>query len=166
MWVSLQAWCQVCNEEDGREQLPAVLYSVTEAFGRARMLCQKLLEAFLDRKEKRESLNASQLLSKAAFALLFLLILCMMLWTSCSVLCHIFTFLHIPHHFCASEFYFCITLPTVLLTIILCFAFVFSLLSPSFHFLLPLHVVFLMVLLVFKPVSPVFPSWSSFSLPT
>lgn len=43
MQVSLQNWCQVHNEEGGREQLPAALCGVAEAFGRAGMLCQKLL---------------------------------------------------------------------------------------------------------------------------
>lgn len=42
MGVSLQGWCQVQDEEGGREQPPAALCRVAEAFGRAGTLCQEL----------------------------------------------------------------------------------------------------------------------------
>lgn len=68
--------------------------------------------------------------------------------------------------FCASctRFYLYVALPTALLNTSPCFALSCShySASPSFPFLLPLHVVFLMVLPASKPVSPpILPSWSS-----
>lgn len=142
MSISLQNWCQVCNEEGGREQLPAALCGLLGAFGRSGMLCQKLSLAFLDRKFKKG--DPQCLSAPKAFALIFLLFLCMLLCTSCSLLMpHTCPSLHpgFSPAFCAScaMFYLCITLPTALLNTSPCFAlscFHYSA-SPSFPVLLP-----------------------------
>lgn len=108
--------------------------------------------------EKTKKRRASIPLSTEAFALIVLHFLCALLCTSHSflVLCPCLS----PHSWFSPGFYACTifylytALPTALLNTSPCFAlscFHYSA-SPSFPFLLPLHVVFLMVLPASKPV--------------